>query len=83
LVVAGRSEDKPEVAARVAWSGAGRNLQTDRPTETQLRRAVRTVLRKPSYGRGAARLKHQIDRLGDPVTVIAAELDAVIASRAC
>lgn len=79
LVVAGRSEDKPEVAARVAWSGAGLNLHTDRPTETQLRRAVRTVLHKPSYGRGAGRLQHQIDGLGDPVTVIAAELDRVVA----
>jgi UDP:flavonoid glycosyltransferase YjiC (YdhE family) len=28
LVVAGNTEDKPEVAARVAWSGAGVNLRT-------------------------------------------------------
>lgn len=82
LVVAGRSEDKPEVAARVAWSGAGLNLHTDRPTQTQLRRAVRTALYKPSYGVGAARLRHQIESLGDPVTVIANELDIVIAGRA-
>jgi hypothetical protein len=41
---------------------------------------VRTVLHKPSYGRGAARLQHQIDELGDPVTVIAAELDAAVAN---
>ena len=42
LVVAGRSEDKPEVAVRVAWSGAGLNLRTDRPTQARLRRPVRT-----------------------------------------
>ena len=30
LVVAGDSEDKPEVAARVQWSGAGINLHTGR-----------------------------------------------------
>ena len=32
LVVAGDSEDKPEVAARVQWSGAGINLHTGRPS---------------------------------------------------
>ena len=32
LVVAGNTEDKPEVAARVAWSGAGINLRTGTPT---------------------------------------------------
>ena len=31
LVVAGTTEDKPEVAARVAWSGAGINLKTATP----------------------------------------------------
>ena len=32
LVVAGNTEDKPEVAARVAWTGAGINLRTGTPT---------------------------------------------------
>ena len=32
LVVAGDSEDKPEVAARVQWSGTGINLHTGRPS---------------------------------------------------
>jgi hypothetical protein len=82
LVVAGRSEDKPEVAARVAWSGAGLNLRTDRPTQARLRRAVRTVLDRPSYRAGAVRLQQQIAALGDPVAAIAAELDAVIAAHA-
>ena len=82
LVVAGRSEDKPEVAARVAWSGAGLNLHTDRPAETRLRRAVRTVLNQPSYRVGASRLQGEIDVLGDPVAVIANELEAVISTRA-
>jgi MGT family glycosyltransferase len=34
LAVAGTTEDKPEVAARVAWSGAGINLKTAAPTPT-------------------------------------------------
>lgn len=31
LVVAGESEEKPEIAARVAWAGAGINLGTGQP----------------------------------------------------
>jgi MGT family glycosyltransferase len=49
LVVAGASEDKPEVAARVAWSGAGVNLKTARPTPQAVRRAVREILDNPRY----------------------------------
>ena len=44
LVVAGSTEDKPEVAARVAWSGAGINLKTGTPTPTMIRGAVREIL---------------------------------------
>src|SRR5258708_16692705 len=32
LVVAGDSEEKPEIAARVAWAGAGTNLRTGPPS---------------------------------------------------
>jgi UDP:flavonoid glycosyltransferase YjiC (YdhE family) len=48
-VVAGTSEDKPEVAARVAWAGVGVNLKTATPKPEAVRRAVRTVLRDPGY----------------------------------
>jgi UDP:flavonoid glycosyltransferase YjiC (YdhE family) len=49
LVVAGKSEDKPEVCARVEWSGIGINLNTERPTTDQLLHAIRQVLNQPSY----------------------------------
>lgn len=49
LVVAGATEDKPEVAARVAWAGVGVNLRTGKPTAEKLGPAIRTVLRDPSY----------------------------------
>jgi MGT family glycosyltransferase len=45
LVVAGSTEDKPEVAARVAWSGAGIDLRTGTPTPAAIRDAVHEVLR--------------------------------------
>ena len=32
LVVSGGQEDKPEVAGRVAWSGVGRRLRSERPS---------------------------------------------------
>ncbi len=56
LVVAGDSEDKPEVAARVQWSGAGINLRTGRPSPAMVARAVRRALDRrvlPGAGTGA------------------------------
>ncbi|MER7766473.1 nucleotide disphospho-sugar-binding domain-containing protein [Kitasatospora sp. NPDC096140] len=44
LVVAGATEDKPEVAARVQWSGAGLDLRTGRPAAEEVGRAVDRVL---------------------------------------
>ena len=60
VVVAGRTEDKPEVAARVAWSGAGIDLRTDRPSGRAIRRAVRRVLDEDRYRKAAARLQTAI-----------------------
>ncbi|MEV4556676.1 nucleotide disphospho-sugar-binding domain-containing protein [Kitasatospora sp. NPDC049285] len=56
VVVAGDSEDKPEVAARVEWTGTGVNLRTGRPTERQLATAVDTVLTDPELRDRAAAL---------------------------
>jgi UDP:flavonoid glycosyltransferase YjiC (YdhE family) len=47
LVVAGGSLDKPEVARRVAWSGAGVNLRTGQPSATKVRDGVLEVLGRP------------------------------------
>lgn len=49
LIVAGATEDKPEVAARVEWSGAGLSLRTARPAPEQVRAAVRRLLDEPSF----------------------------------
>ena len=42
LMVAGDNEDKPEVAARVHWSGAGINLRTGRPSVGMVAEAARS-----------------------------------------
>jgi MGT family glycosyltransferase len=49
LVVAGTTEDKPEVAARVERSGAGLNLRTSTPSEKKIRSAVLEVLSGESF----------------------------------
>lgn len=49
VAVAGASEDKPEVAMRVACSGAGINLKTAKPAPQQVRDAVRSLLGESRY----------------------------------
>ncbi|MFD3706731.1 nucleotide disphospho-sugar-binding domain-containing protein [Nocardia sp. NPDC058658] len=57
LVVAGATEDKPEVAARVAWSGVGVNLKSAAPHPDRIRFAVRSVLTEPRFTARAAELR--------------------------
>ncbi len=73
LVVAGDSEDKPEVAARVQWSGTGINLRTGRPSVAMVARAVRRVLSRPTYRERARALQGEI-AASDPLTAISATL---------
>jgi UDP:flavonoid glycosyltransferase YjiC (YdhE family) len=76
LVVAGATEDKLEVAARVAWSGTGVNLRTDRPSPDRIRRAVRSCLHDQRYRDQAAQLQQRISELGDPLTTIVDTLES-------
>ena len=56
MVLAGSSQDKPEIAARVAWTGSGVRLDTDTPGVAQLREAVKQVLSNPAYRANAKKL---------------------------
>lgn len=49
LVVAGGSEEKPEIAARVAWCGAGIDLRTGRPSPRKIRAAVARLRSEPAF----------------------------------
>lgn len=60
LVVAGASEEKPELVARVNWSGAGIGMRTQSPSPGRLRNAVRRVLADPSYACRALRLQAEM-----------------------
>jgi MGT family glycosyltransferase len=64
LIVAGGDLDKPEVAARVAWSGAGINLRTGTPTSTAIRSAVDRVLHEPEFREAASGVGAELRSLG-------------------
>lgn len=78
LVVAGDSEDKPEVAARVAWSGTGINLRTGKPGVAAVARAVDSILRTDTYRRAAHAMSEEIaktrplDALADALATVTA-----------
>ena len=69
-----------EVAARVDWFGAGKNLRSGTPSPEAVRRAVRTVLTDESYRRAARDLQRAYARR-DAATELAALVDEVIAER--
>jgi MGT family glycosyltransferase len=49
LIVSGTTEEKPELVARVNWSGVGVGIRAQRPGPERIRGAVRTVLADPGY----------------------------------
>jgi len=57
VIAAGATEDKPQVAARLEWTGAGIDLKTGNPTPEQIRDAVRTILSDPKYKKRALELQ--------------------------
>ncbi|MBO1769502.1 glycosyltransferase [Agrococcus sp. TF02-05] len=80
LVVAGGTLDKPDVAARVGYSGAGIDLRTGRPRPARIAEAVREVLRRPRYRERAAAIADELAALGGADR--AAELvDELLAAR--
>ncbi|MDG4758242.1 nucleotide disphospho-sugar-binding domain-containing protein [Micromonospora sp. WMMD710] len=79
LVLAGQSEDKTEVTARVAWAGAAINLATSRPDEAAIRSAVETVLDDPRYRKRAGELSDEYAR-HDALAEIAAAVEQSLAA---
>jgi MGT family glycosyltransferase len=77
LVIAGDSEDKPEVAARVRWSGVGIDLRTGKPSPSTIARAVRRVLTDPSYKERAQVLAAEIAATNPLDTITAGLLELI------
>jgi UDP:flavonoid glycosyltransferase YjiC (YdhE family) len=80
LIVAGNTEDKPEVAARVEWFGVGVNLRTGTPIAGTLRRAVREILGNDAYRAAPRNLQRAFARR-DGVAEVAKLIEEVIAER--
>jgi MGT family glycosyltransferase len=64
VVAPGRAADKPEIAARIARSGAGINLRRRRPKPDAIADAVREALTNPSYRERARQIASELDQLG-------------------
>jgi UDP:flavonoid glycosyltransferase YjiC (YdhE family) len=80
LVVAGATEDKPEVGARAAWSGTGIDLRTETPSAEQIREAVGAVLANPSYRARAQALSYEFGRY-DAAREVCSLLERAVAER--
>ncbi|WP_067691231.1 glycosyltransferase [Nocardia jejuensis] len=80
LIVAGEAADKPEVAARVAYTGAGIDLGTARPSPAMIETAVDRVLQGGEYRFAAARLSREIAK-NSPYDTISRALGEVAADR--
>jgi MGT family glycosyltransferase len=83
LVVAGDSEDKPEVAARVRWSGTGIDLRTGKPSPANVAAAVRRVLSEPTFRQRAQELQSEIAQSNplDTITEVLVKLSDMQHSR--
>lgn len=76
MVVAGDTEDKPEVAARVSFAGVGINLRTGTPTAQSVRSAVSRLLAEPRF---RARAREMADVVAG-YTALASVEQAVVAT---
>ncbi|MBN9630248.1 MAG: glycosyltransferase [Actinobacteria bacterium] len=81
LVVAGGDLDKPEIAARVEWAGAGLNLRTGRPSARAILRAWQRVSAEANYRTVAGRIGEAL-RVHDGPREVVEHTEALLASRA-
>lgn len=63
IVAIGKTEEKPEIANRVEWSGVGAGVKALIPTEAQIRDAVRRVLNDVTFKARANALRYEMSGL--------------------
>ncbi len=66
LVVAGRTQDKVDVSARVEWCGAGIDLKQNSPAPDDIRKAVMEILSTPRYSERARELQQELATFNAP-----------------
>jgi MGT family glycosyltransferase len=80
IVATGGKEDKPEVGARVAWSGVGRRIRSEHPSPRAMRRDILAVLHQPKYRAASQRIA--ADMAAAPgFACLAGVVDRLIGSR--
>ncbi|NOQ13227.1 MAG: hypothetical protein GQ583_01935 [Methyloprofundus sp.] len=77
VIIAGATEDKMEVAARVENSGAGINLRQQSPSAANIKQAVETILHNPQYKQKARELQADYARY-DAVSLAVASIEQLI-----
>ena len=77
IVIAGETEDKDMIAARVGWTGAGINLKTRYASAEQIRHAVRAILTNQRYRDEAERLRSNFARY-NALDELARTVDAML-----
>ncbi|OHV17566.1 glycosyltransferase [Methylorubrum extorquens] len=81
IVSAGRTEDKAEVGARVAWSGVGIEIPSQRPEPRDLRAAVDRVLTERSFGKRARAIAADMAAIDTPAVILGILDSLVLNSR--
>ena len=71
IIIAGATEDKMEVAARLEYSGAGINLRKQKPTSKNILKAYMKIMSDPSYKQKAKELKEDYAKFDAPNLAIA------------
>ena len=66
IVIAGETEDKAWISARVDWSGAGISLGTQDPTKEQVGSAVRSMLANSRYRERAQEIQQNFKEYDAP-----------------
>ena len=63
MVLAGDSEDKPEIANRGEWAGIGINLRSGAPESKKIGEAVSTLLTEPKYKKRIMEIKKENENM--------------------
>ncbi|MDX1285667.1 MAG: hypothetical protein R3182_11670, partial [Draconibacterium sp.] len=70
VVIAGATEDKMEVAARLENTGAGINLRKRKPSPKIIKKAVKKILADPLYKKRAMELKKEYAKYDAPTLAV-------------
>ena len=66
LIIAGQTEDKMEVSARVEYAQVGINLKTSNPKPEQILEAVHQIISKPTYRENAENYQRESKKYNAP-----------------